>query len=341
MTINQDHNNNAPVLDTEPSLTPSTEKKPSVRVAHKSTIILWVMVLMAITVSGLALWMNQQTRQHLRELSDNRVTTLQWKNQINQFEDQVANVTQTVSELQQQLKTHVQQREQTQQWVLLKIRYLLEMAQLTAVWGYQEQSTLMLLKQADQLLARLHDPRIVAIRQTLGTEITALQQATSPDFTGLLSQLGALQKTIDTLPLKTTELKPTYPQEKPSVISASNWREHLKQSLQTLQSLIVIRHHQQPIEPLDSPEHETLVRASLQFNLQEAQWAVLHQNEAIYQLSLEQAMTNIPSIFSIDNPQAKQLLKQLTALQQTHFQEVPEPPTKTLEQLNVLLEKTA
>ena len=81
--------------------------------------------------------------------------------------------------------------------------------------------------------------------------------------------------------------------------------------------MVIIRHRDEDINPLPSPAYEAMLREEIRLNLQEAQWAVLQNNEALYQFLLTQAIKQINRSFAPDETQA--LLKQLQTLQQIHL----------------------
>ena len=47
-----------------------------------------------------------------------------------------------------------------------------------------------------------------------------------------------------------------------------------------------------------SPLYESILKESIRLNLQEAQWAILNNNPAVYQLALKQAITNLKRTFN-------------------------------------------
>ena len=98
----------------------------------------------------------------------------------------------------------------------------------------------------------------------------------------------------------------------------------MQDNLSLLQKLVIIRHHDSNIRPLLGPEREGQLRENVRLTLQEAQWAVLQNNEALFQLLLAQAIKNIKLQFSANDAGTQTLLKLLVTLQQTHLvQQLP------------------
>ena len=81
------------------------------------------------------------------------------------------------------------------------------------------------------------------------------------------------------------------------------WQNALRKTVEMLKSLVVIRHRDTEITPLVSQTQEEFLRQNLQLILQQAQWAVLQHNQAVYHYSLTQASEWIQHYFA-DNDQA-------------------------------------
>ena len=285
----------------------------------------------------------------LKPRSNPNKKTSQTLNQIQQFNTTLTHVSQEqdtldnrVTNLDSQVQSLLHQSSySTKDWLLLKARYCIELAQINAHWGDDTETTISLMQEADSLLANNHDQRLFSIRQTLAKEIATLQAVPKVDQAGLLSQLDAAQDVAATLPLKPVVM----PVENTKNISdptktQSNWRERLQQNLKLFEKLIVIRRHDDAIVPLPSVAYEAMLRQEIRLNLQEAQWAILQNNEAVYQFALAQAVKNIPRSFALGNPITEGLMKQLTELQKTHLTKNKPLVNESLPLLNQVIEST-
>lgn len=331
-----------------PSSSPKSQPESN---AHRHTILIAV-ILIAITCSSYAIYTGLQLRQGTAQQVDalrSQINTL--KQQQTDTETQIDKTMQIVraghdklhnklSALDKNLQAAVQQRlYQTKDWLLLKARYCIELAQINAHWSDNTDTTVALLQQADTLLAEIHDQRSFVVRQALSKEITLLQTMPKIDTAGLLSQLDAAQSVIANL-----ELKPTVaPAEKDASSTTTNeassaWRERLKNSVGLLEKLVVVRRHDEDILPLPSPAYESMLREGIRLNLQEAQWAALQNNEAIYQFSLAQALKNINRAFEPNTVVTDALIKQLKNLQQIHLIQQKPILEQSLPLLNQLIE---
>ncbi len=215
-----------------------------------------------------------------------------------------------------------QQLYQKHDWLLLKARYYLELAQINTHWSKDPETSIALLQQADTLLAAIADQQLFSVRQTIAKDIAQLQALPKIDIAGLLSQLDAIQTLIANLPLKLPFNSPSINAEEKN--TTSTWQERLKQNMHSLKKLVVIRRHEENFKPLLSPTYHALLCESIQLNLQQAQWAILQNNPAIYQLSLSQALKEIKQTFDENAQETQSLVKQIQVLQQVKLV-VPNP----------------
>ncbi|MFZ4076973.1 MAG: uroporphyrinogen-III C-methyltransferase [Legionellaceae bacterium] len=202
---------------------------------------------------------------------------------------------------------------------LMKARYALELAQMNAYWTLDYQTTMGLLKTADALLLNHTDPALFPIREAIAQEITEQDEAPKVDTVGLLSQLNAIeqQSRATKVPTKTRLTTPKTP-----IASAKSLLEHL----------IIIRHHEKPIQPLQSPTYQAMLQEAMFFNLQEAKWAVIQGNDSIYQLALTEALTHMH-----ETSQDPTLIEQLSLLKNVSLNQPHVVPSQSLTLLNTLL----
>lgn len=246
-----------------------------------------------------------------------------------------------LEQLSKQLQTAMSQRfYQDQDWLLLKARYYLELAQINAHWSKNIDSTIMLLQQADFLLKQFTDPKIFDMRQAIAKDIAQLQAIPRVDISGLLSQLDAAQNSINDLsiPLPAMSKQPAAGNSVISNEKPSAWHLRLQESMNFLEKLVVIQHHDQNIQPLISPLFTALIKENLHLNLQEAQWAILNNNPVVYHLVLEQAIKSLKMNFQQGNPKSSALIKKLIELQQSKLTQEKPAIGSALPMLNKLID---
>lgn len=232
-----------------------------------------------------------------------------------------------------------QQLYHTNDWMLLKARYYLQIAQINAYWSDNLQTTEILLEQADALLSNLHDQRLFEVRQAIAQEISQIKSISHIDMAGILSKLDAISNEALKLPVK----KDVLPEQENSNTkdperTPAAWRERLKNSVNLLERLVIIRRHDEGIQPLLSAEQETMLRETIRLNIQEAQLAVLQRNEEVYKLALNQAIQNVQKHFKTDAAPTKVLLSQLEEMKKINLNQTKPDLKRSLTLLNQLIE---
>lgn len=301
---------------------------------HKKTIKITYYVLFLIMLSGLvyniylAQKISKTTTQEIQRLNT-RIENLnqqqtQSTNETIQSLQQLKNVQQIFEDRQKQ------QNAKNTDWPLYRARYYLELAQIAMHWDYYSQIALTLLEQADILIMQMHDEKVLAIRQAIANEILLIKQNPAPDMVGILSQLDALQTTIQHLPQQyfITENKSQH-----NILHPNN-STYWQKSLQILQSLIIIKERNPTTEPIMTPTYAETLRRMLSLSLQEAQWAVLQHNDAIYQFTLQQTIKTLCQILDCHTDKAQKIIHQIHTLQKISLKQPETTPSQSLSLLN-------
>lgn len=288
----------------------------------------------AIAIAGYSMHSNQQIQNNLVE--DNKKLAAQLK-QIQQDQTDTnkdlksaqtsfQTTVDGLATLNQQVQTTLNQNHFKQDdWLLLKARYYIQLAQINAHWSSDYNSAIALLVQADEVLKQLNETKVFEIRQSLAKEMAQLKAIPNLDIAGVLSQLDAAQVSVDGLSIQSSSSENTEEKVTNNSTQVSGWRYHLQNSLDLLGKLVVIRRDNEEIKPLLSPLYEALLKENIRLDLQEAQWAVLNKNSAVYEMVLKQAIDNLKRTFNPNSQNTSALLNQLDQLRQIQLtQEQPE-----------------
>ncbi|KTD25499.1 MULTISPECIES: uroporphyrinogen-III C-methyltransferase [Legionella] len=333
----------------QPSKATNKNANSAITSTNKGSFLAIIVAIIALIGAIYAIYTNKQSNE-LNELQSQKVNQL--FNQLKQQQSDAQNDLEAIKSAANQLQVNLQNQLQTmntdlqsalqqrlyqkQDWLLLKARYYLELAQINAHWSSDQETTIALLQQADALLRNIPEQQLFAVRQAIAQEIMQLQTLPKIDIAGLLSQLDAAENAVANLPIK-KPLNSTQP-KKSNESNASPWRQKLHESMNVLEKLVVIRRNDEDIQPLLSPLHQTLLRDSIRFNLQEAQWALLQNNSKIFQLSLAQALKEINRAFDENAVATQALIKQLQNLQQEKLETITPTLNQSLSLLNQLIE---
>ena len=183
-----------------------------------------------------------------------------------------------------------------------------------------------LLESADQVLAKLDDPGLLALRRTLSENIAALRSTAIIDREGIFLRIGTLSDLVmsfSTLPahgLGVVEVvDESTPTDETITVVDEPWYQNLWSNLRQATQGFVDRHFhvrslEQPLAPLMSIDRETQLRHSLLIILGNAQQAVLREEVGIYRASLARAEKDIVQYFA-PNDDTRAIVEQLQALQ--------------------------
>lgn len=203
--------------------------------------------------------------------------------------------------------------------LLIKVEQLVRQANLSLNWQRDIPGAIALLQTANKDLTNYKNSALLAIQEQLQKTINELNGLSVTDVEDVVLQLMALDPLIAKLSLRTPaemlNVNNTQNAAQPaSAAELPKWRQVLNISLAELQKIIIIRHHDEPIEPLMTPEQGLYLKQNLQAMLQQAQWAALHQKQKLYQQSVSQIIEWIKKYFDQNTVVAKQLIEQLENL---------------------------
>lgn len=223
-------------------------------------------------------------------------------------------------------------------WRFAEAKYLVQLANYHLTFTRDVPAALALLQTAEQRIATINDPTLLPIRQLIANSIVELQAVPKIDLAGLLTRITALQ--VQTIKLPAIGLpapEPLQEENKPENLARSPLRKAINDSWITLQKIVVIRHQDQQIQPLLSPEQQMYLQQNLQLILQQAQWAALRGQEDIYQSSLDQAQKWVEHYFAGNLPATQAFIRSIAELKKIDVQ----PPLPDLGPLALAVQQIA
>ncbi|MFG1487963.1 uroporphyrinogen-III C-methyltransferase [Oceanospirillum sp. HFRX-1_2] len=314
-----------------PTGTP-TAQKPSGRGNAVIALSALVIALGAAAASGYTFWQQQEkTAQALAQLSERN-------NQLEaqlQRQAQALNSLQTLPAATNKLNQQSQalQQQQTQQrqnlqdlatafantqgpkpsdWLQAEAEYLLRLANHRLQLEGDLSGAKTLLTSADERLAKADNPALFVVRQAIANEVAELNSIDTLDQSGIYFKLSALEGQIDQLPL------PMSPEER-SAFRQTQLEENQEQSIwQTLwneaKTLVVVRHRDEKITPLLPPEESLYLRHNLRLTLQQAQIALLKEEQTLFRTLLQQAYAWVETHFDQSAARTQNVVSTLKAL---------------------------
>ena len=202
-------------------------------------------------------------------------------------------------------------------WLLAEATYLVRLANQRLQVERSIENPLAILESVDSIFIQINDPELLAVRNALAIDIAALRMTEIVDREGIYLELQAISSALETLSI----LQPRAVAEaaqKAQVVQNSqqapgSLTETLERFSEKFGNLIVLQKRQQPIEPLLSRAERTMVRQNFYLLLEQAQSALLREEQIIYSSSLNKAEALLRRYFQL-NSESEALIARLQAL---------------------------
>ncbi len=205
-------------------------------------------------------------------------------------------------------------------WRVAEVEYLLKVANDRVQLEHDKTTALMALRDADQRLKTEGDPGLIPVRQQITAEINGLRSVQEPDIAGLSVQLGELVGGVQTLPLIGFKLAEQQAENAKAGEKTSDWRELPKALWRDILSLFVIRHRDQPIEPMLPPDQQHYLAQNLALKFEQSRIALLSRDTPVYRRNLIEVREWIVHYFDKESAAVKQVLAQLIQLETVELQ---------------------
>ncbi|MGH1485524.1 MAG: uroporphyrinogen-III C-methyltransferase [Cellvibrionaceae bacterium] len=295
--------------------TTTSEKTKSKKSGLGLSLVFFLIILIALGVGayfGWQFWTDYSAKQEqrLQALETNAATQRSdvkrlSEQQNSQSSDQTS-VLQAIQKdqqlLQQRLDSHTQRIRalagtSRDDWLLAEARYLLRLASQRLLVERGTEGAQGLLQSADGILQSVDDAGVLPVREAIAKEIIALKLAKTVDRQGIYLQLSALKSQIQQLPLipfqpeletETLSVKPTETQENDPWYF-STWNS-IKNALLGLSQHVQVSNINERAELLVSEEGRLQVINNIMLMFEQAQFALLHEEEKIYKDSLNKAL---------------------------------------------------
>ena len=208
-------------------------------------------------------------------------------------------------------------------WLHAEAAYLLRLANQRLQLEGDVDGAAALLRTADARLVDADNPALTAVRREIANELAALDAVPRVDRTGIYLALNAQQERIAGLRLsqEVEERAVTSGIEQPPT---GTFQRQLARFGEELKDLVVIRHHDEALETLITPEQETYLRQSLRLVLEQSQLALLKEEQELYEASLDKALELLNGYYDTEREATQSVITRLQELKQTEV--TPELP---------------
>lgn len=191
--------------------------------------------------------------------------------------------------------------------------YLLHLANLHLTVGHDSDSAIKLLTLAKQKIDQAPGTFFLPLKQTLGKDINALKKAPKINVTQLILSLNDLDDAIQNIRIAPKGPIPTASTPNTNTTPAKTWEDKVTNFLGSFKDLIRIRHINEPVTPLLLPSESSFLKQNIQIKINQAEWAILKGNNALYQKNLQTIKTCLQRFYG-DRPDIKTLYTKLDQL---------------------------
>ncbi|MGY6567245.1 MAG: uroporphyrinogen-III C-methyltransferase [Halomonadaceae bacterium] len=209
------------------------------------------------------------------------------------------------------------------EWLHAEAAYLLRLANQRLQLERDVEGAAALLRTADARLNEADNPALLSVRRAIAAELSVLDGVPRVDRSGLYLALNAQQQRLAQLPLS-RELEEIPARPGIEKAPTGGWQDQLSRFGQELRELVVIRHHDEALEALVTPEQESYLRQSARLILEQAQLALLKEEQELYEASLDKALAMIEGYYDTERNEVQAVIARLEELKGENIQ--PELP---------------
>lgn len=184
--------------------------------------------------------------------------------------------------------------DQRRAWLLNESDHYLHLAQQHLQLTRDATGARALLDVADRLLAAHGDNRLLPLREAIARDRLSLAAAQAVDVPGLYLRLGALAERVATLQLPVEDSRHAAAAGTATgsaVAPGAGWAR--------LRSLVTVRHHERPLQPLQSDDYRALAREGLRLDLAQVQLGLLRGEPVVYRAGLAAAGRRLAQDFAL------------------------------------------
>ena len=271
------------------------------------------------------LWEEQQQNVIKQQLSaqniDQQLTSL--KQQQIEFneknEEQITEIHSFQESLRSNLTNLIRNKQHLRNdWLMAEAEYLVQLANHRLLLEKDVATAAVALKSADARLAEVADPALLNVRKILANDLQTLNNIPTVDLAGLSVTLSALSNNIPNLPLRTPDPK-THKITQAEKTSASTEVKSVSELpaaiWKDIKSLIVIRNHEKPLQPLLAPNQHFFLVQNLALLLEQSRLALLNGHNEIYQERLLTTEKWINLYFDTEHNVTRNMLASIAELQ--------------------------
>ena len=293
------------------------EKKPASKPSSAIAIIALILVILALLAIGGIGWKGFEFSQQLLTLS-HQLDQSSEKNSA--LATKLANAERNAQLQTKQLQQNAQRIAQLpgadrNDWLLAEAEYLLRLANQRLGLEKDWQGAVAILVAADAVLAETQNPLIRSVRQQLAQELQTLRAVPAVDLTGAVLRLQAVQDQISELEWmpRTLPQAPAVAEELPETVPTA-WEKFASKAWAGIGTIVRIREHDKALPAPLSPDQHYYLQQNMHLMLEQAQVALVRQQDALYKQSIARTLTWLEEFSIVKSSKTDAVKETLTEL---------------------------
>ena len=293
----------------------------------------WLLLVILLVACSAGVWfahqMQQQSQTDLAAVRE-RLAGLQgqeqrYQQQTLQLQQQLDTLQQVQLAMQEQLRHNTDQLgklpgAERQDWLVAEAEYLLRLANQRLQLERDWHGALSLLQAADKVLVETRNPALSHVRGTLAQDMLALRAAPALDTAGAVLRLQALQAQLPQLPWLPDRLLPDSGNDLLAQVANAPqppdaWYGQLVQKMSSaLAGLVRIRERAEPVAAPLTPDQQYYLQQNMHLMLEQAQAALLREQEDLYRHSLTRVQTWLQQYLLAEDDRTRAVQQSLNEL---------------------------
>ena len=246
--------------------------------------------------------------------------------QIGTLHQEVAVKEQSLSALKQEVQRLANQAkaEQPNDWLLTEADFLLNNALRKLVLDNDVDTSIALLKVADETLSKVALPEVSLVRNAIHADLKNLLSLNNVDQNAIMQDLSELANNVDELTVLNVNFDED-PNNDKLTDSLDDWKENAEKSaVSFLNHFIRVTPKKANDKALLAPNQDIYLRENIRLRLQIAILSVPRQQDDLYKQSLQTVASWIRTYFDTNTDVAQNFLKNLDELaEQSIYVDVP------------------
>lgn len=198
-------------------------------------------------------------------------------------------------------------------WLIADAEYLLSVANQRLHLVGDVATTREALEAADQRLRESGDASVFKVREQIAKEVALLNDVVVPDIVGIYAGIQHLQDAVEGLSVFLPHAGKQPEQESVRQDLSEHGHEILEKVAKQLEGYVVLRHTEQPVNVILSPEEAHFIKQQLKVRLEMIEIALVQQNDTLFGSSIADAKAWLKKNFS-ENQKTKKFAAELDKL---------------------------